>query len=287
MMRFGTLLLIAPRLSAGRLIADSAADGPASSAEILDQAEATTTSWSPGKSYSFPIPAYMIAPQKLFDSTVEKFKELGLDPIRVNPHNFFKETAPCEPSYLGARKKMKWAELGVWESHRDAWKAIAKSGRTSLVLEADWTIGNQSAAVLRQDFRETIFKMAVGDVDLMWAGKCGSYCATAYFIKPHAAETIAPASMCDEHAQVDVYINRECGRKPFRPHKPMRTKEGSVYQHRLACVKSKVYPVEYFPGLYGDGPIYQDRRLKGMHADTGHWKTDHKFIAADMPHDTY
>lgn len=244
-------------------------------------------SWSPDE--SFPIPAYVVSKKKLFEAHLDKLKALGFEPIRVHPHNFWRELPPCEPFMESERPKMKWAELGVFESHRDAWRQIAASGRTALVLEADWTISNQSSAALRQDFRETVFRMAMGDEDLVWAGRCGAYCTTAYFIKPRAAQLIAKANMCDEHVPLDMFLNHQCGRESFRRASTLfRDKtRGVEYLRRLSCGRQKMYPVEYFPGLYGDGPFFQDRHIKGMHADTGHWKTDNHFIAADMPHETY
>ena len=79
--------------------------------------------------------------------------------------------------------------MGCFESHRDAWLKIAAGNANSLVLEADWTIANQSVSVLKQDFRETVVKMDVADIDLVWAGRCygGIYCTTAYFVSPSAA----------------------------------------------------------------------------------------------------
>ena len=38
--------------------------------------------------------------------------------------------------------------------------------------KADWTTANQSVSVLKQDFRETVVKMDVADIDLVWAGRC-------------------------------------------------------------------------------------------------------------------
>ena len=100
-------------------------------------------------------------------------------------------------------------------SHRDAWKRIAAGERIGLVLEADWTIANQSAHVLKHDFRRLVSTMHLDDIDLMWAGKCEIvYCTTAYFVKPAAAKILAESSMCDKHLALDHFMPHECGRKP-------------------------------------------------------------------------
>lgn len=217
------------------------------------------------------IPTYMIAPQTLFEKRTPAMEELGLAPNHIKPRNFFKERPPCRPNTASG---FKWPELGCFESHRDAWLKIAAGNANSLVLEADWTIANQSVSVLKQDFRETVVKMDVADIDLVWAGRCygGIYCTTAYFVSPYGAKLLAEGNMCKYGTPLDHYMPFECGRTPFHHAKADYTApdhKGRVIKHnrRLSCGVAKRYPVDKYMGLYGDGPIFQDRsELRGMHA---------------------
>jgi hypothetical protein len=259
----------------------------------LDPATRNRLYWGPDSLY---IPVYMIAPTKLYTKRQEALRELGLEPNQVRPHNFHVEEPPCYPTYYdgtASTSAYKWAELGCFESHRDAWKRIAAGERIGLVLEADWTIANQSAHVLKHDFRRLVSTMHLDDIDLMWAGKCEIvYCTTAYFVKPAAAKILAESSMCDKHLALDHFMPHECGRKPGTTAVPAYSWDRKEkYDQRISCRKAKFYnvqyPVEYFPGLYGDeGPFYQDRRVKGMHQrDAKHWNTTDP--PPEAPHETY
>lgn len=244
-----------------------------------------------------PIPLYMIAPKKLFHKRIEALEELGFAPRRVSPRNFNEEMPPCEPNT--GNSPIRFSELGCFESHRSAWKRIANRERVGMVLEADWTIGNQSVELLKQDFREVVAKMNVGDYDLAWAGRCGgrAYCTTAYFIKPDAARLLHQDTMCTKNVPLDHFMNSECGRKPFHAPKNstvwMKGRAVATQLRHLACGAAPEYKPgtengpAYFAGLYGDGPFFQDRRMKGIHQRTGHKQTDMKEISPTVPHDTY
>merc|ERR1719420_2608911 len=243
--------------------------------------------WGPDSLF---IPVYMIAPTKLYERRENALRELGLEPNQVRPHNYHVEAPPCIPKTTSAYR---WAELGCFESHRDAWKRIAESGRVGLVLEADWTIANQSAQVLKQDFRRLVSTMHLDDVDLMWAGKCEIvYCTTAYFVKPAAAAILAESNMCTKHLALDHFMPHECGRKPGTTAVPAYSWDRKEkYDQRISCRKAKFYnvqyPVKFFPGLYGDeGPFYQDRRMRGMHQRDAkdRFKVD---PPPESPHETY
>ena len=78
--------------------------------------------------------------------------------------------------------------------------------------------------------------------------------------------------MCKYGTPLDHYMPFECGRTPFTHAKADYTApdhKGRVIKHnrRLSCGVAKRYPVDKYKGLYGDGPIFQDRsELRGMHA---------------------
>jgi hypothetical protein len=173
---------------------------------------------------------YVIAAEDEFEETALNLLDIH-DAQRVNPV-FTDDT--CVSGTRG--------ETGCFRAHKNVWEmCAAQADDRCLVLERDWTIGDQDPAHVASELQS----LPTGD-DYYLVGNCGhGLCTHAYVIaKKHAAE-LSGVDECAHNMPVDAFMNKMC-------------RDGSA-----AC---GVYEKETMPGCFGYGLIQQNRTdMIGMH----------------------
>lgn len=163
---------------------------------------------------------------------------------------------------------------GTVMAHRHAWRTILGTGEPAVVLEADWSIGNQSVPDVIFKLNGAFAKMQQG-YDLVWLGYCElqcdaeahtcggpgygtrpPLCLTGYLISPSAAQKLLDYKMCNKGSRdwesdgtppVDWYVNHKC-----------KSKDLNCY------VAAGPEPM---PGCFGQGIFQQNESFSwGLHA---------------------
>ena len=159
-----------------------------------------------------PIPAIVISGTSRYtDERTAMLWHMGISPERLDPV-YVNETCqgvPKDPSIpynipqVGAK--------GCYLAHVNAWKLIAKRQQKILVLESDWTIGNQDIGEVRRALR-VAYERSEHYVSVGWCNHGG--CTTAYFLSVEAATNITRSqTQIDRHCgAVDALLAGTCRR---------------------------------------------------------------------------
>lgn len=130
--------------------------------------------------------ALVITDSDSFDLQINLLRELGFKAHRIPPVQAEPSGLDCSafgPPPPGRNPK----ETACFIAHRNALVVAAASPLPSLVLERDWSIGNQSPATIRD--RIAVAALS-GDV-LRYLGNCFfGLCAHAYLIHPRTAQAL-------------------------------------------------------------------------------------------------
>ena len=111
-----------------------------------------------------PLPALVIAePDRFGPERQLLLRTYGLSEPEAMPPVHTNDTCVGLRDYADFAK-----ETGIFRAHRAAWQRVAQSGRTTLVMESDWSFGNMPPANVRIDLRRE-FESTVG---LNFIGYC-------------------------------------------------------------------------------------------------------------------
>ena len=143
-----------------------------------------------------------------------------------------------DPVYTEDRCIRTRGETGCFRAHKNAWsKCAQQSASRCLILERDWTYGNQDPAHVKSELHAIDTS-----ADLYQIGTGGMH---AYTLSKQQAAKLSTVHECDVGLPVDLWLWQQCD-------------DGD-----MTCDE---YVKDNMPDCYGGGLLQQNRRdMRGMH----------------------
>ena len=158
-------------------------------------------------------------------------------------------------------------ETGCFRAHKNVWGMCAAqdSADRCLVLERDWTIGDQDPAHVASELQSLPTSN-----DYYLVGNCGyAWCSHAYVITKEYAAELSDVDECALDMPVDAFINKKCREGLSVTDECVLDMPIDAFTHQRCRNGSSVcglYEKEKMPGCFGNGLIQQNRKdMIGMH----------------------
>lgn len=178
------------------------------------------------------ISTFVISSFEEFEDSKKRCESIGLkSPIRIDP-------VYTDDNCINKTR----GETGCFRAHKNVWKACAEQDNDKcLILERDWTIGNQSTEHVKSELENI-----PPDKDFFMIGHCyGTLCLHAYVINKNYAEELLSVDECAYGRPVDHFLSEK-------------------YSHK----KSGRYEKSTMPNCFGEGLIQQNRNLSNSLHDS-------------------